>query len=251
MIPPARTVGEALSNAHENVAIYAHLLAKKMADRAIKIANEKELDPTVHSPSIVAAAYIALAEIPARTLHLRLIPKAMKLIESHGAGHKIHDMDPQFWKLGNDSAIELICECLIRHGQDEIVAYLQESSTQRHILHDISRLRLLDAGYTYTSVTAGTSHGFDSLWKTHDTRRTLSAPENDETNNQKNRQIPNAIVYLDPSGNVIPLLEAERIDEKSKCVIAYHEDKIVFHRRVQIRKLPKEKLSPDGNIDPQ
>lgn len=251
MIPPARTVGEALTNAHENITTYAHILAKKMAERAVRIAQEKPLDSSVRSPSLVAAAYIALSEIPVRALHLRLIPAAMRLIESHGAGHKIHDMDPQFWKLGNDSAVELICECLLQCGQDEVVRYIQESNIQRHILHDPIRIKLLDAGYTYSSVSSGSHHEMDTLWKGHDTRRTLPAPEGDETNNLGNRQIINSIIHVNFEGNIVPVIEADKIEEKSKCIIAYYPDKIVFHTRAQVKKLSKVRLTDDGNIDPE
>ena len=123
-------------------------------------------------------------------------------------------MDPHFWKLGNDAALELICECLLAHGKDEIVAYLQEESIRRHILHHPARLKLLDAGYTYASAVSGAEHELDSIWKGHDINRTLPAPENDETNNLENRKIINSILHIDKKGSVKPLIVADRIDDR-------------------------------------
>ncbi len=149
------SLGQVLQDAHENPERAANILARRMAQRAIKIAQENPKPPMSNGSSITTVSRLALAHIQPHTLATHLIPIARDLINNHGAGHKVHDMDTHFWELGNDSALELICECLRKNGLDQVAEYISEKTIRRHVLHDSARLSLLDAGYTYNSALSG------------------------------------------------------------------------------------------------
>lgn len=156
MNPQSFSLGQVLQNAHENPERAANILARRMAQRAITIAQNNPKPPMGNgSSSITAVSRLALAQIQPHTLATNLIPIARDLISNHGAGHKVHDMDPHFWELGNDSALELICECLRKNGLEQVADHIGEKTIRRHVLHDSARLSLLDAGYTYNSALSG------------------------------------------------------------------------------------------------
>ncbi len=83
MLRSVQTVGEMLENAHNDLPNHAYALAERMAKRAIRIAKASPLDKADRGSSIMATAHMALAEIDVRTLHIRLITIATKLIGNH------------------------------------------------------------------------------------------------------------------------------------------------------------------------
>jgi len=159
------SIGKIISKAHEHAEIASLVLSRRMANMAIKIAQSNLLPPIMFGLTITAAARMALAKIEPRLLQIELAPIAFNLIKNHGKGHKVHDMDPHFWQLANDSALELICECLAQYGLHEIAKYISDESIRRHILHDRARLALLDAGYTHTQALSGSHYDFDNIWR--------------------------------------------------------------------------------------
>jgi hypothetical protein len=56
---------------------------------------------------------IALGKMTPRDLHLSLLPIATELIMNHGGGHRMHDMNPHYWELGIDAALDIITKCLL------------------------------------------------------------------------------------------------------------------------------------------
>jgi phosphoglycerol transferase MdoB-like AlkP superfamily enzyme len=96
--------------------------------------------------------------------------------------------------------------------------------------------------YTYATAVYGSKHDYDAVWKAHDVERTLPAlglnQEEQKSDLLKKQQLCNAIVYLDKNKITTPLIEAERIEEKSNCIVAFHWDHVVFHTTPQVNEYP-------------
>ena len=107
------------------------------------------------------------------------------------------------------------------------------------MLHDESRLKMLSQ-YTYASVVYGGHHDMNSIWKGHDTSRTQPG----------NEQVINSIVRLNENGNLIPLIEADRIEDRSTFILAIQDDTIKIHTIPEKYSYQKPNVVNEmGNID--